>query len=116
MMSQPRPVVIGDRILPGGEQHDPGTWTPWLLIRFATNDAGARSIANGTVFWLSPDIAVDSSDPWGNAVAGEENFVEARIFNLGKAPAIPTVAVPAPDSARFRRTRPSWLVAPRAGR
>jgi len=90
MMSQPRPVVIGDRILPGGEQHGPGTWTPWLLIRFAANDAGARPIANGTVFWLSPDIAVDSSDPWGNAVAGEENFVEARIFNLGKAPAIPT--------------------------
>ena len=96
MIEQPRPVVIGDRILQRGEQGDPagdqhaGTWTPWLLIRFATNDAGGRPIANGTVFWLSPDIAVDSSDLWGNAVAGEENFVEARIFNLGKAPSIPT--------------------------
>lgn len=39
---------------------------------------------------MSPDIWVESTDPDGNAVPGEPNFVHARIFNLGKAPSLPT--------------------------
>jgi hypothetical protein len=65
-------------------------WTPWLLIRYAQNDIGLRPIPASDVSWASPDIWVESSDPYGNAVPGEPNFVHAMIFNLGKAPALPT--------------------------
>lgn len=93
----PRPIVVGNAILPadGGETGGQGegrtrTWTPWLVIPYAATDRGARAIPNGEVFWVSPYIWVESSDPWGNAVADEENFIHVRIFNLGKAPSIPT--------------------------
>lgn len=66
------------------------TYTPWLLIRSIPWDYGLRPLPNGTAFWLSPDISVESSDPFGRGVAGEENFLHARIFNLGKAVAVPT--------------------------
>lgn len=65
-------------------------YTPWLLIRYRTADLGLRPIPAGEAFWASPDVWVESSDPGGKAVAGEENFVHARIFNLGKATAVPT--------------------------
>jgi hypothetical protein len=65
-------------------------WTPWLVIRYATHDLGLRPIPSGEAHWKSPDIWVESSDPLGQAVAGEENFVHARVFNLGKAPSVPT--------------------------
>ncbi len=94
-MSLARRIVVGNTIVNGGETGGPTgdryrTWTPWLLIPYATSDAGARPIPDGVVSWASPNIWVESSDLWGNAVAGEENFVHARVFNLGKAPAIPT--------------------------
>jgi hypothetical protein len=63
--------------------------TPWLLLRYATTDLGLRPIPGGTPFWASPDISVESSDPLGNAVAGEQNFVHATIYNLGAADAAP---------------------------
>lgn len=65
-------------------------WTPWLLIRYRDIDIGLRPIPSGEAFWLSPDVYVESSDPSGNGVAGEPNWVHARIFNLGAAPAAPT--------------------------
>jgi hypothetical protein len=67
------------------------TWTPWLVIRSNPTDTGvSRPLASGEVFWVSPDIWVQSSDPAGNAKAGEENHVFARIFNIGKAHSRPT--------------------------
>jgi len=66
------------------------SWTPWLLLRFAQTDMGWRPIPAADAFYLSPDIWVQSSDPSGNAVPGEPNFVYAAILNLGKAPALPT--------------------------
>jgi|KBSSwiStaDraftv2_1062776.scaffolds.fasta_scaffold11852_5 hypothetical protein len=67
------------------------TWTPWLVIRYTSTDDGrGRPIPDNTVFWASPDIWVESSDPLGNPVVGEANFVHARVFNLGKAQARPT--------------------------
>jgi hypothetical protein len=61
------------------------TWTPWLVIRYTSTDDGrGRPIPDNTVFWASPDIWVESSDPLGNPVVGEANFVHARVFNLGK--------------------------------
>ena len=65
-------------------------WTPWLLIRYRDTDLGLRPIPSGEQFWLSPDIWIESSDPWGRGVVGEENFVHARVFNLGKASSLPT--------------------------
>lgn len=72
----------------GGDDGRPRA-TPWLLIRYALPDLGMRPIAPGEVFWTSPDITVESSDPLGNPVAGENNFVHAQIFNLGRADAAP---------------------------
>jgi len=67
------------------------SWTPWLFIRYAQADLGFRPIPPGTTFWESPDIWIESSDPDpGKAVAGQNNFVHARVFNLGKADALPT--------------------------
>jgi hypothetical protein len=69
----------------------PRAWTPWLVIRYTTLDAGqVRPIPDNTVFWASPDIWIESSDPLGNPVAGGPNFVHARVFNLGKSTSSPT--------------------------
>jgi hypothetical protein len=65
------------------------SYTPWLFIRYATGDFGLRPIPSGVAHWRSPDIWVESSDPTGNAVAGEQNFLHVRIFNLGMARATP---------------------------
>ncbi len=64
-------------------------YTPWLVIRYGSGDFGLRPIPGSVAHWKSPDIWVESSDPDGNAVAGEQNFVHARIFNLGMAKAMP---------------------------
>ena len=63
--------------------------TPWLLTRYAPTDLGLRPIPGGVPYWASPDISVESSSPLGNPVAGEENFLHVRIFNLGAADAAP---------------------------
>lgn len=64
--------------------------TPWLLIRCTLTDMGLRPLPNGVKHWLSPDITVESSDPLGNPVADENNFLHALIFNLGEVSAAPT--------------------------
>lgn len=66
------------------------SWTPWLLIPYASKDIGLRPLPAGEAFWVSPNIWVESSDPFGNAVAGENNYVHTKIFNLGKATSAPT--------------------------
>lgn len=75
------------------------TFTPWLVVPFKsmnptvpgqTPDLGARPVV-GEAFWASPYIAVENSLGLGpTAVAGEPNFVHARVFNLGKATSRPT--------------------------
>jgi hypothetical protein len=67
----------------------PRHWSPWLLIRDQPADIGVRPLPLSEVFWASPDIWVDSSDPLGNPVAGEANRVHARVENLGMADAVP---------------------------
>ena len=67
----------------------PRTWTPWLLIRYALTDIGLRPVPASEKTYKSPDIRIESSDPLGNAVAGELNYIHAKIFNLGKADAVP---------------------------
>jgi hypothetical protein len=64
--------------------------SPWLLIRYRSDDLGLRPTAPGDPFWASPDVWVESSDPAGQPVAGEPNYVVARVFNLGYLDAAPT--------------------------
>jgi hypothetical protein len=63
--------------------------TPWLLIRYNATDLGYRPIPPNQTFWESPDIWVESSDPLARPVAGQSNFVHARIWNLGAFDAAP---------------------------
>ncbi len=63
--------------------------SPFLVIRNALPDLGARPTPPGFNFWSSPDIWVDSSDPFGNPVAGEPNVINARVLNLGSFQAVP---------------------------
>ena len=69
---------------------------PYLLIRVASGDRGARPFSG--VFWESPDIfvaaGVDAAGapllpPTGAGVAqaGASNTLYAHVWNLGKAPA-----------------------------
>ena len=76
-------VVAGERGRRGRQQ------TPWLLLRAVPDDLGIRPMAPGSVFWCSPDVWVESEDPFGNAVAGRPNYVHARLFNLGAFQAAP---------------------------
>lgn len=63
--------------------------TPWLLIRHHLDDMGLRPIPSGIAHYLSPDITIQSTDALGNPVADEDNFIHARIFNLGAVGAAP---------------------------
>ena len=58
-------------------------YTPWLLVRYAAGDMGARPLAGGTVFWESPDVWVQSSLGINQPVVGEANQVFARVTNFG---------------------------------
>jgi hypothetical protein len=58
-------------------------YTPWLLIRDAAGDGGARPLPPGAVFWESPDVWVVSSLGVNQPVVGEPNQVFARVTNLG---------------------------------
>jgi hypothetical protein len=58
-------------------------YTPWLLVRYAVGDDGARPLPGGTVFWESPDVWVVSSLGVNQPVPGEANTVYARVTNLG---------------------------------
>ncbi len=64
-------------------------YTPFLVIRYTPNDVGLRPLPWGSPFWDSPDIWIESSDPLGQGVPGEDNFVHVRIHNLGLADAAP---------------------------
>jgi hypothetical protein len=64
-------------------------WSPWLLVRDRLGDVGLRPLPGGEVFWLSPDIWVESTDPHRNPVAGQPNFVHVVVRNLGMADAFP---------------------------
>jgi hypothetical protein len=68
-----------------GKDHN----TPFIVMRFNTTDVGLRPIPSGTPHWACPDIWVESSSPLGNPVAGEENFLHARVFNFGAFDAMP---------------------------
>lgn len=72
-------------------EHDPGETpiTPFLKIMYSALDTGARPITPATRFWETPYIHVESSDQYGNAVAGEPNFLHAEIFNGGAFQAAP---------------------------
>lgn len=76
-------IVAGERWKRGRQQ------TPWLLLRALPDDLGIRPLAPGSVFWCSPDIWIESDDPFGNPVAERPNFVHARLFNLGAFQASP---------------------------
>jgi hypothetical protein len=58
-------------------------YTPWLFIRYAAGDEGARPLPGGTVFWESPDVWVQSSLGINQPVVGEGNQVFARVTNFG---------------------------------
>lgn len=63
--------------------------TPWLVIRHAPSDLGLRPIPSGTAYWASPDIWVENQNGIGNPIAGQDNFLHAKIYNLGAADAAP---------------------------
>jgi hypothetical protein len=58
-------------------------YTPWLLIRDAAGDTGARPLPGGTVFWESPDVWVEGLLGINRPVVGQRNQVFARVTNLG---------------------------------
>ncbi len=66
-------------------------YTPWLMIPYNSTDVGLRPLPPNSVYYASPYIYVESSDPSGNIVAGEPNYVHAIIVNAGLAPALPTI-------------------------
>lgn len=63
--------------------------TPWLLLRYNLTDRGFRPIPPPEPFWISPDISVQTNDPLGRPIAGQVNYVHARIHNLGAFAAAP---------------------------
>lgn len=65
-------------------------YSPWLVIPCNLNDFGQRPLPPGTAYWASPFVWVISPDPSGQPRAGVENFMAARVFNLGAATAAPT--------------------------
>jgi len=64
-----------------GERKD--RYTPFLVLRHAGGDQGARPLAPGTTFWHSPDVWVVSSQGYNVPVAGEEVRIFARVSNGG---------------------------------
>src|ERR1700757_1606486 len=68
----------------GGDGDGGGThYTPWLVIRCANGDVGARPLPGGTTFWESPDVWVESSLGINQPVPGQPNNVFCKITNLG---------------------------------
>ncbi|KSV72238.1 hypothetical protein N183_27095 [Sinorhizobium sp. Sb3] len=66
-------------------------YTPWLIIPAHQTDCGLRPLPSGTPYWASPFIGVNSPDPSGKPLAGAENQVVARVFNLGALTSAPTI-------------------------
>ena len=67
--------------LPGAREKD--RYTPYIVLRYAAADLGARPLPPGTTFWHSPDVWVVSSAGYNVPVAGEENNLFARVNNWG---------------------------------
>lgn len=65
-------------------------YSAWLVVPSDAADYGLRPLGGGAPYWASPFIWTESLDPSGNPVAGEENHLVARVFNLGAASAAPT--------------------------
>lgn len=66
------------------------SYSSLLVIPSSLNDYGVRPLPSGTPCWVSPFIGVNSPDPSGQPLAGAENFLTVRIFNLGAGTAAPT--------------------------
>jgi hypothetical protein len=58
-------------------------YTPWLLVRDAAGDTGARPLDGSAVFWESPDVWSQSSLGINQPIVGQPNQVFARVTNLG---------------------------------
>ena len=71
----PRPVRVKQR---------KERYTPFLVVRYAAGDNGARPLPGGTVFWHSPDVWVISSQGINQPVAGEPNAMFCRVNNRGR--------------------------------
>jgi hypothetical protein len=72
------------------EQEGRARYSPWLVAPCHARDYGLRPLASGVPYWASPFIWTESPDPSGNPLAGAENHLVARIFNVGSATAAPT--------------------------
>lgn len=72
------------------EQDKRVRYTPWLVIPAALTDYGVRPLSAGLAHWCSPHIGVFSPDPSGLALAGAQNTVWARVFNIGAMTSAPT--------------------------
>ena len=72
------------------EQKERARYSPWLVIPCNGTDYGMRPLPPAEPYWASPFITVESPDPSGNPLAGAENHLIARVFNLGAATAAPT--------------------------
>ena len=72
------------------EEQERARYTPWLVIPAVLSDYGQRPLAPGLAHWQSPHLGVFSPDPSGIALAGAQNTVWARVFNLGAMTSAPT--------------------------
>jgi hypothetical protein len=72
------------------EQTGRARYSAWLTIPCSASDYGMRPLVAGTPYWASPFIWVESPSSSGNPVAGAENHLLVRVFNLGTATAAPT--------------------------
>ncbi|MCL9844145.1 hypothetical protein [Ralstonia solanacearum] len=72
------------------EQTGRARYAAWLVLPCNASDYGMRPLPSGTPYWASPFIWAESPSPSGNPVAGAENHIVTRLFNLGAATAAPT--------------------------
>ncbi|HLI85153.1 MAG TPA: hypothetical protein VKV17_14625 [Bryobacteraceae bacterium] len=66
----------------GNRQH----YTPWLVIRYAAGDTGARPVPPGAAWWESPDVWTQqvNGGAINQPVAGQPSIVFTNISNLGR--------------------------------
>lgn len=72
------------------EQTERARYSAWLVLPGNASDYGLRALPSGTPYWASPFVWAERPSPSGNPVAGAENHIVARVFNLGAATAAPT--------------------------
>lgn len=89
--------MLGD-VLSRGERKPPGDYgdSSYLLVRSTPQDNGNRPLANGAVFWLSPDIRIRPLSGSGSYTttleAGRAYDVEVLVGNRGDLP-VPSAKV-----------------------